>query len=102
MLESKSVYLKLRKLNTIRNSDEFSEFFGYSKSTIRAQWARAEQPDIAAWMRFFFSVEKVANDTEEAAEKSNLHERNEYQAGLKDLRELQKQVWAHVAITATR
>ncbi|WP_028880831.1 hypothetical protein [Terasakiella pusilla] len=64
--------------------------------------ARAEQPDIAAWVRFFFSVEKVANDTEEAAEKSNLHERNEYQAGLKDLRELQNQVWAHVAITATR
>ncbi|WP_417794676.1 hypothetical protein [Terasakiella pusilla] len=100
MLNTREVYFVLKNLETVQNLDELSEFYGYGRSTLRAQKAKGQQPDLAAWVRLWFTLNEVARDTNEVIKTAHIDEKHEYQNGLKDLRNLQNQIWQTIEILA--
>ncbi|WP_135074913.1 hypothetical protein [Terasakiella sp. SH-1] len=101
MMDTRELYEVLRNLGTVDNADSFSNLFGYGDSTIRSQFAKGISPDLGAWVRFWFALNEIANDTKSAIKTALNEERSEYFAGLEELRKLQTRVWQHVVELAS-
>ncbi|NVK20835.1 MAG: hypothetical protein HWE30_19320 [Methylocystaceae bacterium] len=100
-MNTRELYEKLKGLGTVDNADDFASLFGYRDSTIRSQWAKKALPDLSAWVRLWFSLDAIANDTEDAIKTVHNSERGAYTKGLEELRKLQSRVWRHVTEMAT-
>ncbi len=96
-MDTRELYENLRNLGTVDNADDFASLFGYRDSTIRSQWAKRLSPNLGAWLRFWFSLNEIAEDTEETINTAHNSERGAYTKGLEELRTLQNRVWQHVA-----
>jgi len=101
MLNAREVYFVLKNLETVQNLDDLSQLYGYRRSTLRAQKAKGQQPDLAAWVRLWFSLNKVAHDTNEVIKTAHNEEKTEYEAGLSDLKILQNKIWKTISVLAS-
>ncbi|WP_188667150.1 hypothetical protein [Terasakiella brassicae] len=101
MMDTRELYENLKGLGSVDSADDFSYLFGYGSSTIRSQWAKRLSPDLGAWLRFWFSLNEIAEDTEETINTVHNSERGAYEAGLEKLRKLQSRVWQHVTELAS-
>ncbi|WP_028880649.1 hypothetical protein [Terasakiella pusilla] len=99
-MDTRELYADLKSLGTVETADDYSNLFGYGDSTIRSQWAKDTSPDLSAWVRLWFSLTTIANDTEKAIKSALNEERGEYEAGLEELRKLQTRVWRHIEALA--
>lgn len=101
MLNTREVYFVLKNLGTVENTDDLSQLYGYGPSTLRAQKAKGQQPDLAAWVRLWFALQEVSRDTEEAIKAAHNKAKKEYEAGLSDLKILQNKIWQTIEILAS-
>ncbi|NVK20713.1 MAG: hypothetical protein HWE30_18655 [Methylocystaceae bacterium] len=100
-MDTRELYADLKSLGTVDSADEYSNLYGYSRSTIRSQWAKRQSPDLSAWVRLWFSLNSIAQDTEDAIKTVHNSERGAYTKGLEELRKLQSRVWQHVTELAS-
>ncbi|MDV7341571.1 hypothetical protein RYZ26_18345 [Terasakiella sp. A23] len=99
-MNTRELYADLKSLGTVETADEYSNMFGYGGSTIRSQWAKRKSPDLSAWVRLWFSLNSIAQDTEEVIKAVQNCEREAYLKGWEELRTLQTRVWRHIEALA--
>lgn len=100
-MDTRKLYADLKNLGTVQNAEDFGNLFSYKPSTIRSKWAKGTTPDLAAWVRLWFAMNAISEDTEEAIKTVFNEDRIAYIEGLKELRKLQTRVWQHVVELAT-
>ena len=100
-MDTRELYADLKSLGTVDSADDFSTLFGYGDSTIRSQWTKHTSPDLSAWVRLWFSLNSIVQDTEGVIKSALNEDRGAYEAGLEELRKLQLRVWQHVTELAS-
>ncbi|GGF73481.1 hypothetical protein GCM10011332_29440 [Terasakiella brassicae] len=100
-MDTRKLYANLKSLGTVETADEYSNMFGYGGSTIRSQWAKDTSPDLSAWVRLWFSLNSIADDTEGVIKTTHNSERDAYLQGLEELHVIQSKIWKHIAALAT-
>ncbi len=97
-MDTRELYETLKEIGTIDTADDLAYLFGYNgRSTVRSQWAKRISPDLAAWVRLWFALHSIAQDTGEVIKTTFNEDRGAYEAGLEELRKLQIRVWQHIA-----
>lgn len=99
-MDTRKLYTDLKSLGTVDNADDYSNLFDYGESTIRSQWAKRQSPDLSAWVKLWFSLTAIANDTEDAIKTAHIFERRGYEKGLEELRAVQSKLWDHISFLA--